>query len=343
MGHNHGQSHNHDHHHHHHHDHVGIDASILENRAAIKVLFISLIGLFTTAAIQAVIVGISSSTALMADAIHNFADALTSIPLWLAFWLSSRPATKRFSYGLNRSEDIAGLAILFVIFASGLVAGYESIVRLIHGTPPTHLIATGFAAIVGFLGNELAAVYRIRMGKRMGSAALIADGQHAKIDGFTSLAVLLGVAGTYFGYRMVDPIVGLLITLMILWILKDSAKQIFVRLLDGIEPEVVDKISSVTKAVDGVIAVTDVRARWLGHGIHAQVSITVNSQLTVRDGHEVAKKVIHTLLYEISHLADAQVHVDPVEESGLIYHVEKGSNHKNFSLDSIKNGRPHHV
>jgi cation diffusion facilitator family transporter len=333
-GHHHDHEHIHDHHHSHHHDHSGVDSGILENREAIKVLLISLIGLFVTAAIQAIIVGLSSSTALMADAIHNFADALTSIPLWLAFSLSARPATKRFSYGLNRSEDIAGLAILLVIFASACVAGYESVIHLIHNTPPTHLAITSLAAVVGFLGNELAAVYRIRMGKRMGSAALIADGQHARIDGFTSLAVLIGVAGTWLGYPMVDAVIGLVITLMILWILKDSAKQIFVRLLDGIEPEVVDEILEESRTVAGVITVTDVKARWIGHGIHSEVTIIVDSELTVREGHDVAKNVIHALHGRIEHLGEVQVHVDPVEEPGFTHHlgalapvVHDGSSH----------------
>jgi cation diffusion facilitator family transporter len=330
-------SHNHDGHHGHHHDHSGVDSSILENRDAIKVLLISLIGLFVTASIQAVIVGVSSSTALMADAIHNFADALTSIPLWLAFSLSARPATKRFSYGLNRSEDIAGLAILFVIFASACVAGYESVLRLIHNTPPTHLGVTSLAAIVGFLGNELAAIYRIRMGKRMGSAALIADGQHARIDGFTSLAVLIGVAGTWMGYPVVDAVIGLVITLMILWILKDSAKQIFVRLLDGIEPEVMDQILSESTSVDGVITVTDVKARWIGHGIHSEVTIIVDSGLTVRAGHDVAKNVIQTLRNVVPHLTDVQVHVDPVEEPGFTHHLGA-----HFS-PTVHDGTSHHV
>lgn len=339
MGHVHEHPHNHDEHNHHghHHDHSGVDSSILENRDAIKVLLISLIGLFVTASIQAVIVGVSSSTALMADAIHNFADALTSIPLWLAFSLSARPATKRFSYGLNRSEDIAGLAILFVIFASACVAGYESVLRLIDNTLPTHLGVTSLAAIVGFLGNELAAIYRIRMGKRMGSAALIADGQHARIDGFTSLAVLIGVAGTWMGHPVVDAVVGLVITIMILWILKDSAKQIFIRLLDGIEPEVMDQILSESTSVDGVITVTDVKARWIGHGIHSEVTIIVDSGLTVREGHDVAKNVIQTLQKVVPHLAGVQVHVDPVEEPGFTHHMGAHFN------PSVHDGASHHV
>lgn len=305
----------------HSHSHGGIDAALADNREATKVLLISLLGLLVTAVIQGGIAIFSGSVALLADTIHNFGDALTSVPLWFAFQVSRRKPTERFSYGFNRSEDLAGLFIVVVISVSAVVSGYASIERLVHRTHPDHLWAVAAAAVVGFLGNELAAWFRIRMGNKMGSAALVADGHHARIDGITSLAVLLGVVGTWLGYPIVDPIVGLIITLMIVLIVKDSAVTVFTRLLDGIEPETIDQIKRSALSVHGVCQVTDVRARWCGHQIHAELSIAVDGQLTVTEGHEIAKHVIHQLKVDVAHLANVEVHVDPMEELGANHHV----------------------
>ena len=305
------------------HSHGGVDAGLAENREATKVLLISLAGLLLTAVIQALVVALSGSVALLADTIHNFGDALTSIPLWFAFWLNRRIPTKRFSYGLNRSEDLAGLFIVAVISISALVAAYESIVRILHRTEPNHLWAVVVAAFVGFLGNEVAAIVRIRMGSKLGSAALIADGKHARIDGITSLAVLLGVIGVWLGYPIVDPIVGFMITVMILFVAKDSVKAVFTRLLDGIEPDTMDQIKTTTLSVEGVCQVTDVRARWFGHHIRAELSIAVDSQLSVRTGHDLAKAVIHRLRHDIAHLEHVEIHVDPLEEQGSVYHAHQ--------------------
>ncbi len=310
------------HHHEHPHSHGGVDHDVLQSQEATKALMISLIGLFITASLQAAVVVLSGSVALLADAIHNFGDALTSIPLWFAFRLSRRLPTKQFSYGLNRSEDIAGLFIVFVIMMSGLVAGYESIMRIMRGVSMNHLGFVAVAAVIGFAGNEIVAIYRIRMGKKMGSAALITDGKHARIDGVTSLAVLIGVIGAWLGYPMIDPIVGLVITVMILFIVKNSAKEVFTRILDGIEPEIIDKIVQSAMDVDGVLKVLDVKARWFGHQVLAELTIAVDSGLSVKEGHQIAQSVIHQLQHEIEHLSAIQVHVDPLEEQGQFFHTD---------------------
>lgn len=318
------------------HSHDRVDSSIVKSKEATRVLLISLIGLLITAIFQAIIVAISGSVALLADTIHNFGDALTSIPLWFAFMLSRKLPTKRFSYGLNRTEDLAGLIIVLVITFSALVAGYESVMRMIHGTALSHLGATAIAAIVGFVGNEIVAVYRIRMGKKMGSAALVADGHHARVDGITSLAVLVGVAGTWLGFPIVDPLVGLVITMMILFIVKDSAKAVFTRLLDGIEPKTIDTITKSAYQVEGVQKVNDVKARWFGHEILAEITITINSKISVKEGHEIVKEVIHRLQHDVEHLSKVQVHVDPVEEQGESYHE-----HAHFHAAHHSHGHEH--
>ncbi|WP_052339935.1 cation diffusion facilitator family transporter [Gorillibacterium massiliense] len=304
----------------HSHSHGEGEAELMRNKDATRVLLLSLLAMLLTAGIQAVIAYFSGSVALIADTIHNFGDALTSIPLWIAFLLSRRPPSRRFTYGLKRSEDLAGLFIVAVILISAIVAGYQSVYRLLHPVEQTHLGITVLAAVIGFIGNELVALYRIRTGEKMGSAALVADGKHARIDGVTSLAVLVGVVGTWLGYPLADPIVGLLITVMILFIVKDSAQTIFTRMLDGIEPDTLDRIEQTARKVAGVETVSEVKARWAGHEINTEISVTVNSALTVGAGHHIAQAVIHELYHEIPHIGDVYVHVDPFEEAGALYH-----------------------
>jgi cation diffusion facilitator family transporter len=295
-------------------------ANLLHNKEATRVLLISLIAMLATAIIQVVLWTFSGSVALLADTIHNFGDALTSIPLWIAFFLSRRPPTKRFTYGMGRSEDLAGLFIVVVILVSAGVAGYESVMRFFEPAQHGNLWVTAVAALIGFAGNETVAVYRIRMGKKIGSAALVADGQHARMDGVTSLAVLVGVAGIWAGFPLLDPIIGVVITVLILFIAKDSAKMILVQMLDGIEPETVERIHETAAQVSGVNTVSDVKARWCGHEIKTELS-TVDPGLSVAEGHDIAKEVIHALLHEIKHLGEAHVHVDPYDEAGSHYHA----------------------
>ena len=168
-----------------------IDDALEASTAGIRAVKISLILLAITATLQIVVVVRSGSVALLADTIHNFSDALTAVPLWVAFVLSRRAATRRYTYGYGRVEDLAGLFIVTMIALSAVLAGYESIRRLFEPQPLTNLGWVLAAALIGFAGNELVAVYRIRVGRRIRSAALVADGLHARTDGFTSLAVVL--------------------------------------------------------------------------------------------------------------------------------------------------------
>src|SRR5215213_8829663 len=271
--------------------HEKVDDAMATNELGIRALKISLVGLGLTALFQVVIVLLSGSTALLADTIHNFGDAGTSIPLWVAFSLQRRAASNRYTYGYGRTEDLAGVVIVLVIFFSAMVAGYESIRKLINGESVTHLWWLSAAAIVGFLGNEAVAIYRIRVGTQIGSAALIADGQHSRIDGFTSLAVLVGAIGVALGVPILDPLIGLLITIAILFIVKDAAKAVFHRLLDGIEPDILANVAHAPMHVAGVEEVHAVRARWLGHKVMADLHITVDRRLSVEQSHRVVEQV----------------------------------------------------
>jgi cation diffusion facilitator family transporter len=280
----------------------------------------SFIGLLITALIQVVVVAISGSVALLADTIHNFADAATAIPLAIAFLFARKPPSRRFTFGYGRVEDLAGLAVVLTILFSAIVAGYESINRVIHPQAISHLWAVVVASVVGFFGNEGVAIFRIRVGREIGSAALVADGYHARVDGWTSLAVLAGATGVWLGYPLADPIVGLAITVAIFGIVIQSARAIFTRMLDGVDPTVIDEIRHSASHVPQVREVTDVRARWLGHRLHAEVNVTVPSHLTITEGHAIAADLRHQLLHALPHLSLVVIHVDPAEQSGERYH-----------------------
>jgi len=306
---------------HHGHRHGAVDPSIASSDRGLWAVKWSFIVLFAAAAIQLAIVILSNSVSLFADTIHNFGDAGTAIPLAIAFLFSRKKPTTRFTYGYGRVEDFAGILVVLIILASAVVAGYEAIHRLIHPQPVTHLGAVIAASIVGFLGNEGVAIFRIKVGKEIGSAALIADGYHARTDGWTSLAVLGGAVGVWLGYPKADPTIGLLITIAILGIVWQSAKHVLVRALDGVDPKIVDELKHAASHVEGV-RITEVRARWLGHRLLAEVTVVVEPQTTVERGHEIAMKVQQALKAHLPFLARAGVHVHPSEIPAEEQHFE---------------------
>ena len=328
--------HAHDHHDHHAHDHGrtgwfgslsaavrelfaphshdaadSIDGALESSAAGIRAVKVSLVALLATAVAQMAIVAISGSVALLADTIHNVADALTAIPLWVAFALGTRPATRRYTYGFGRAEDVAGLFVIAMIALSALVAGVESIRRLANPVPISHVGWVAAAGLIGFIGNELVAVYRIRVGRRIGSAALVADGMHARTDGFTSLAVLLGAGGVALGFPLADPIIGLVITVAILAVLRTAARDVFRRLMDGVDPALLDTAEAALAAEPGVTGVRSVRMRWIGHRLHAEAELDIDPTVTLIDAHRIAHEAEHTLTHAVPKLSTALVHAYP--------------------------------
>jgi cation diffusion facilitator family transporter len=288
-----------------------IDDALEANQAGRRALLISLAGLGMTALIQGVVVVLSGSVALLGDTFHNVADALTAVPLLIAFALGRRPASKRFTYGYGRAEDLAGLFVVAMITLSAVVAAYEAIRRIIDPHDVTHLWAVAAAAVIGFLGNELVARYRIRVGRQIGSAALVADGLHARTDGFTSLAVLLGAGGAALGWWWADPVVGLLITVAILGVLRSAVAQVGARLMDAVDPATVDQAMTAIRSVDGVEDVPDLRIRWIGHVLHAEADVTVDPHLSLLEGHNLAHHVEQHLIAYVGRLSSATIHVSP--------------------------------
>ncbi|MCW2839938.1 MAG: hypothetical protein JWR55_1421 [Aeromicrobium sp.] len=292
-----------------------IDSALESSREGIRALKISLVVLLATAVAQLLVVIFTGSVALLADTIHNFSDALTAVPLWIAFVLVRRPPTKRFTYGLGRVEDVAGLFIVLMIALSAVIAGYESILRLINPRDITNVWVVLAAGVIGFAGNELVAVYRIRVGRKIGSAALVADGLHARTDGFTSLAVAVGAIGVLAGFPLADPIVGLLITVAILVVLKGAATEVFRRLLDGVEPSLVDQAEQTLGDTPGVAGVDSIQLRWIGHQLHAETSINVDGTLDLRSAHDIAHLAEKRLRGAVPKLTEATVHVGPAAQT----------------------------
>jgi len=287
----------------------------------IRALVVSSVGLLVTFVLQIAVVAIGRSAALLADAVHNLADVFTSVPLWIAFALSRRQANRRFTYGYSRAEDIAGMTVVLFILASALFAGYAATQKWSSHTATTHLGLGMAAALVGAIGNELVAIYKIRVGKAIGSVALVADGQHSRADALTSIGAFLGILGVFLGFAWADPLMGLLISAAILYIAWDSGREVFSRIMDAIEPETVGQIERAAGSVAGVHQVDEVRARWIGHRVMVELAIQVAPDLTVAEGHRIAEEVRHELLHRIPQLADAHVHVNPAWEGVDPYHA----------------------
>jgi cation diffusion facilitator family transporter len=297
-----------------------VDQAMETSRDGIRAVWVSLAVLGSTALLQAIVVVLSGSVALLGDTLHNMADAVTAVPLGIAFVLGRRAATRRYTYGYGRAEDLAGIVIVTFIAASSALAGYEAIRRLLHPQHVSHLPYVAVAALIGFAGNEIVARFRIIVGRRIGSAALVADGLHARTDGFTSLAVLLGAAGVAIGWQWADPVVGLLITLAILFVLKDAAREVYRRLMDAVDPGLVDQVEATLRTTPDVIDVGQVRVRWIGHQLHAECEITVADGTAIGDAHRVAHDAEHRLIHAVPRLTTATVHTEPDTADRHVHH-----------------------
>ncbi|MEU6218550.1 cation diffusion facilitator family transporter [Streptomyces sp. NPDC047022] len=294
-----------------------LDSALESSARGMRALWVSLAVLGGTALAQAAVVAVSGSVALLGDTVHNAADALTAVPLGVAFVLGRRAATRRFTYGYGRAEDLAGIAVVLTIAASAAFAAWASVERLLDPRPVQHIPAVAVAAVIGFAGNEWVARHRIRVGRAIGSAALVADGLHARTDGFASLAVLVGAGGAALGLPLGDPLVGLAITAAIALVLRDAAREVFRRVLDAVDPALVDRAEEALRQVPGVREVGELRLRWIGHRLRAEVAVVVDGEVSVRRAHDIAVDAEHALLHAVPGLTAALVHADPEPAPGL--------------------------
>ena len=288
-----------------------VDSALESSAQGIRAVKISLVVLAVTAGLQVLVVVVSGSVALLADTIHNFSDALTAVPLWIAFVMGRRPATRRYTYGYGRAEDLAGLFIVAMIAGSAVLAAVESIRRLLDPAPVEHLGWVALAGLIGFAGNELVAVYRIRVGRAIGSAALVADGLHARTDGLTSLAVLAGAGGVAAGFPLADPLVGLLITVAILSVLRTAARDVYRRLMDAVDPALVGQAERSLLSTPGVTGVRSVRMRWIGHALHAEADLDIDGTVSLAAAHDLAHDAGHRLTHALPKLRSAVIHAYP--------------------------------
>lgn len=302
------------------HTHGVVEASLFASQKGLKAVMSSSLILFIGSLFQLVVVLLSGSVSLLSDTIHNLGDGATAIPLTIAFLLGRKKPNTTFTYGYGKVEDLAGVAILLFMLTSAIYAAYVSIDRLFHPYTPTHLWIIAIASLVGFAINESAAIFRIKVGTQIHSEALITDGKHARMDGLTSLSVLIGAGGIFLGYPIVDPLVGLFITVLILHTIWESGREVFKRLLDGVDPKLVAKINHEVLEVTGVKTITATRVRWIGHFLHAEVTIAVDPKLTVEQGHEVSCRADNELKKHLPHLSHVFIHIVPLHSLRELHH-----------------------
>ncbi len=310
------------------HEHGRVEADLYGDRAGLRAVQISTAGMLLVSIIQLLIARIGGSAGLFADALHNLGDVLTTVALWIAFVISRRAANRSYTYGYYRAEDLAGIFIVLVIIASAVASAVESIMKLNSGNVPTQLYLSMAAAIIGCIGNEAMAQYKIAVGKRINSVPLVADGQHSRIDGLTSLAALLGLIGVRVGLPLADPIAGLLITVVIISVVYSTTRSVLQRLLDAVDPHLVPAIIASASSVEGVEGSSEVRARWVGHALHITMNIEVDEQLTLLKAHEIAEEVRHRLFHDIQGVAEVVVHTDP-SGTGQDYHQTMAHHQQN--------------
>ena len=329
----------HDHAKSHGHTHGVIDSTLATTTQGIWAIKWSFAILGVTSLLQLAVVYVSASIALFADAIHNVGDSATAIPLWIAFMLARRKPSERFAYGYGRAEDLAGIAIVLIILVSALVAAYAAVDRLLHPQPITLLGWVAVAGFLGFIGNEAVAIFRIRIGRKINSAALIADGYHARTDGLTSLAVVLGALGVWLGYPLADPMIGLLITIAIFGIVWQSGKAVFTRAMDGVDANIPKEIRHAIAHVPGVRTVETVRARWLGHRLTADLDLAIDGTATLGEADTIREAVREKLQGHLPSLATVRVMVHSFGAQAAKSNSDHGSKHLHAPLPVAVQGK----
>jgi len=298
----------------HNHDHGVVDRAAWSSAEGIRAIKISTFGLAATAAVQFVIAALGGSVALLADGLHNLGDVFTTVALWLAFVAARRAADRRYTFGYARFEDLAGIGIVAIIALTAAGAGVEAWRAMVHPRPVAHLGVSIAAAVVGILGNEIVGEYKIRVGRRIGSVALRADGTHSRIDGFVSAGALVGLIGVAMGYPKADPIAALAITAVIVWVTIGTARGVVARVVDAVEPALIERIETAARAVQGVVDAHDVQARWAGRSLLVNLHISLDAELRLHEAHQIGEEVRHAILHGVDGVSQVIVHFDPWEE-----------------------------
>jgi cation diffusion facilitator family transporter len=280
------------------------------NKDAVRAVIVSAVGLGLAALAEIVASILSGSASVLADGLHNAGDVMTSFILLFTFALVRRPATRRYSSGYGRFEDVATLLIIVVIIVTAAVAAAESIGKLIQPVTYSNIPLSMGAALVGVIANLGVSVYKLRVGRWIGSESLAADGIHSRIDALVSAGAFAGIGLAGLGLRIADPIVGILITVAIVYVLAGTVKQLYYRMMDAVDPTIVDELTSAASSVPGVLQVHDVRVRWVGRELVAVMHVAVNPKSTLEEAHAVAMRVEVAVCHEVP-AARLEVHMDP--------------------------------
>jgi cation diffusion facilitator family transporter len=308
------------HQHEHGHSHTQVSVDLYSTEQAFRAVKVGTLIMLITSGLEFGLVAIASSAGLLADALHNMGDVFTTLVLWVAFSVSQRQANRRYTYGYNRAEDLAGIVIVLVIIGTAIAGGWESVAKFVNGDHPTNIWIGIVGAVIGVIGNEAAAIYKIRVGREIHSVPLIADGQHSRLDGLTSAAALVGLVGAALGFPAADPIAGIIITIVIAFVVADSVKNVTGRLLDAVDPELVDRLEKTAEGVAGVLEIEALRVRWFGRNLQVSLNAEVDDQLSVVAGHRIAEEIRHVLLHQEG-VSLVDVHIDPYDPTHSLYHA----------------------
>jgi cation diffusion facilitator family transporter len=271
---------------------------VQERRDADRAVGVSAIGLAVTGIVELLLAVLTGSVGLLGDAIHNLSDVSTSAVVFLGFRLSRRGPTEQYPYGLDRAEDLAGVGIAIVIWASAVFAGYASIRKLVGHGPTGHLALGIAGAVLGIVGNQVVARYKLVVGRRISSATLVADARHSWLDALSSAGALAGLVAVALGFRLGDPIAGLAVTVFICHVGYEVSKDVVHRLADGVDPAVITAAEAAAGSVDGVIH-AHARARWTGRTLRVEVEGWVDPALTVSGADALGQQVARAVAGEL--------------------------------------------
>ncbi len=314
--------------------------AVYGNRDAVRAVVLSGLALGAASAVEFAGAIASNSASVLADAMHNAGDVVTTFVLLAAFHIARRPATRRFTAGYGRIEDVATLLIVLVIVVTAAAAFYESVRKFFVHEGYGSIGFSLFAAAVGVVANLAVSEYKLRVGRGIGSTALQADGVHSRIDALVSAAAFAGIGLTGLGLGLADPIAGVLITIAIIYVLAGTVRSLFYRMMDAVDPQVIVEMTAAARRVEGVMDVHDVTAHWVGRELWAAMHIDCDADATLLEAHDVAERVHH----EVSHAVDLgrlDVHMDP----GTAPH-KHGAEHRHNRVGKSSEGgvraRPRH-
>jgi cation diffusion facilitator family transporter len=280
------------------------------NKDAIRAVVVSAVALGIAAVAEISASILSGSASVLADGLHNAGDVMTSFILLFTFALVRRPATRRFSSGYGRFEDVATLLIVVVIIITAAIAAAESVAKLIYPVTYSNIPLSLGAALIGVVANLGVSEYKVRVGRGIGSESLEADGIHSRIDALVSAGAFAGIGLAGLGLTIADPILGILITVAIIFALAGTVKQLYFRMMDAVDPTIIDELTSSATSVPGVLAVHDVRVRWVGRELVAVMHVDMDPKSTLENAHAIAMRVEDAVCHEVP-AARLEIHMDP--------------------------------